>query len=412
MSLGVDIDYKNNQFEYTELTRIIGEPTTATLIVLLKEVRANASSVHTDLGGGEDGHLGLVCAPAAYRALVPEGTAYVRPVNPGRLQLLPTMTQYAIAQARDEHAETTRVFREVLGVERALRQQLVTAIDPKYLRALRTPGTNKLTQTIPEIFDHLFATYGDVTPQDLRELTARVEALVLPPQEPVDTIFGEIDDLATIAEYANAPLTPFQKINMAYLYFQKCGIFKSALTKWDEADDAGKTWLTFKEHFRAAHKAMKRTGALTIQETFNRDTVANMVQEELHQVLVATQDPHFGSDNTSVAHLPSGSTSLPPSITPTVSSDTSSASDLTLQTMQQQMALMQQMMMHQLALAQQPTPTSTNQRTTRKWNQQKYCWTHGACNHWSPECRSKADGHKDSANFENKQGGSTKNIVL
>ena len=53
MSIGIDVDYKNNQFEYPELTRIIGKPSTATLIVLLKEVRSNASSVHTDLGGGE-----------------------------------------------------------------------------------------------------------------------------------------------------------------------------------------------------------------------------------------------------------------------------------------------------------------------------------------------------------------------
>ena len=140
------------------------------------------------------------------------------------------MTQYEIAQARDEHAEETRVFREVIGVERAIRQQLVTAIEPRYLHALRSLGTNKLTQTIPEIFEHLFSIYGNVTPQDHRELTARVEGLIYPPQEPVDTIFGEIDDLATIATYAKAPLTDFQKVNMAYIYFQKCGIFKSALT--------------------------------------------------------------------------------------------------------------------------------------------------------------------------------------
>ena len=93
MSLNINIDYKNNQFKYTELTRIIGEPTTATLIVLLKEVCANASSVHTDLGGDKDGHLRLVYTPAVYHTLVPDGTAYIRPANPGRLQLLQTMTQ-------------------------------------------------------------------------------------------------------------------------------------------------------------------------------------------------------------------------------------------------------------------------------------------------------------------------------
>ena len=45
----IDIDYKNNQFEYPELTRIIGEPTTSSLIVILKEVWANASSVQSAL---------------------------------------------------------------------------------------------------------------------------------------------------------------------------------------------------------------------------------------------------------------------------------------------------------------------------------------------------------------------------
>ena len=87
MSLGQDIDYKNNQFKYPELTCISGKPTTATLIVLLKEVCANASSVHSDLGGGEDGHLGLVCTPVVYRDLVPNAEENIRPENPGRLQL-------------------------------------------------------------------------------------------------------------------------------------------------------------------------------------------------------------------------------------------------------------------------------------------------------------------------------------
>ena len=35
------------------------------------------------------------------------------------------------------------------------------------------------------------------------------------PQEPVDTIFMEINDLATIAEMAEASLTQPQKSNMA-----------------------------------------------------------------------------------------------------------------------------------------------------------------------------------------------------
>ena len=39
----------------------------------------------------------------------------------------------------------------------------------------------------------------------------------------------------------------------------------------------------------------------------------------------------------------------------------------------------------------------------------KYCWTHGACAHDSPQCKSKKTGHKDEATFQNKMGGSTAN---
>ena len=77
---------------------------TAMLIVLLKEVGANASSVQTDLGEGEDGHLSLVCSPEVHQDLVPDVIPYNRPANPGRLQLEVGTTQYTIAQARDKHA--------------------------------------------------------------------------------------------------------------------------------------------------------------------------------------------------------------------------------------------------------------------------------------------------------------------
>ena len=287
-----DIDFKNNFFEHPELTRIVGEPTTATLITLQAEIRDNAQSVQSDLGGGANGHLGLVCSAETYQALVPGVQPYIRPENPGRLEVAQgEMIQFQITQARAEHTEETRVFREVLGVERAIIQQMVVAIEPKYLRALRTPGTNKLNHNIPDILHHLFTTYGDVTPSDLRELTLRVENLSYPPSEPVDSIFVEIDDLAAIAEIAGAPITSTQKINMAYIHFQKCHIFKSALNKWDDREPQEKTWDQFKIHFREAHKSLRRTGALTINDTLNRDQLMNMVSESVLQTLQNLQPP-------------------------------------------------------------------------------------------------------------------------
>ena len=66
MSSPTDKDYKNNIFEHPELTRIVGEPTTAMLITLQAELCDNAQAVQTVLGDGAHGHLGLVCTPQAY----------------------------------------------------------------------------------------------------------------------------------------------------------------------------------------------------------------------------------------------------------------------------------------------------------------------------------------------------------
>ncbi len=64
-----EIDYKNTHFEFPELTRTHGQPTTANLITLQSEVRANASTIHSSLGGGHNGHLGMTCTPAVYANL-------------------------------------------------------------------------------------------------------------------------------------------------------------------------------------------------------------------------------------------------------------------------------------------------------------------------------------------------------
>lgn len=52
----------------------------------------------------------------------------------------------------------------------------------------------------------------------------------------MDTLFVEIDDLAAIAEITHSPISASQKINMAYILFQKIHVYKAALSKWDEKD--------------------------------------------------------------------------------------------------------------------------------------------------------------------------------
>ena len=434
MTITNDIDYKNHVFEFPELTRIVGEPSTATLITLLNEVKSNAMSVHSDLGGGENGHLGLVVSPATYQTVVPDGVPYRKPANPGRFVIEGRETGAQITQRRAEHAKRVRVFKEVIGVERAIIQQIVSAVEPKYLKALRLPTTNRLDASIPAIFTHLFTNYGDISPTELRTLTDQVQNMPFHPQEPVDTIFTEIDDLATIAEMAEASLTQPQKINMAFLLFQKTQAFNRGLTSWISRPAKEQTWDNFKQHFQQAQLEMQRTRAITVQEAINHTQLMNLVSQGVQDSLQAhtlyptpctTADPDVQStvENTSSDR---STPSLPELASANSATSSLTQDNATIVAMKALMDMMQKMMlqMQQNMLTCQPAATTGNSRsrpprparqqhpTGRNPNQQKYCHTHGACNHNSPDCLSKAEGHKDEATFANRMGGSTRNSVL
>ena len=167
-------------------------------------------------------------------------------------------------------------MREVDSIERIIVQQIVAAAEAKYLQALQTANTNKLNHTIHNVSNHLFITYGDVTPGKLRELTTRVESLTIPPSEPVDTIWAQINNLSAKAEISKAPMAYTQKIYMAYIIFSRQRMYKSALCKWDKQLKDNKNWEIFKEHLCFTCKLLKHTSALTIKETLDHEDVMNL----------------------------------------------------------------------------------------------------------------------------------------
>ena len=169
------IDYINTSFEYPLLDKIHGQPTFTTLTRLKQQIKANAQSVSSDLGGGGHGHLGLVLSPTEY-ALV-SNTPYAIPAHPGAF-LLPRNTDPAEAvRRREAHHERIRKFRESLDINKALIRQIVAAIDKTYLDELRNVTTNTITEIIPEIFTYLFDNFADVTSHDVTKEESKVNNL-------------------------------------------------------------------------------------------------------------------------------------------------------------------------------------------------------------------------------------------
>ena len=60
---------------------------------------------------------------------------------------------------------------------------------------------------------------------------------------------------------------------------------------------------------------------------------------------------------------------------------------------------------------QQDIPCQTYETTNNnKRRKMYYCWTHRACYHPGKKCHNKAPGHQDNATFQNRMGGSIKNV--
>ena len=64
-------NYRDTSFEYADLSHIHGEPTYDSLTILFNQLKANARSVRTSLGGGNHGYLGLLLSPAQYATIAP-----------------------------------------------------------------------------------------------------------------------------------------------------------------------------------------------------------------------------------------------------------------------------------------------------------------------------------------------------
>ena len=150
-------NYHDLYFEYKTLTRINVKTTFINLHQLLLELKSNAVSLLSTLGGGSHRFIGIMLSSVAYATLVPF-QSFITPANPVPL-LNYGGTQYEIALARTEHEEALNTFQEYQLVQRALVQQVIEVIYVKYLTALSNCITGQVPSEIRALILHLFRVY-------------------------------------------------------------------------------------------------------------------------------------------------------------------------------------------------------------------------------------------------------------
>jgi hypothetical protein len=243
-----------------------------------------------------------------------------------------------------------------------------------------------------DMLDHLFETYGNITSVDL-EINFEHMRRPWDPQQPVETLFKQIQDCANYSEAGGVLIGHPQKINVGYAKVFATGHFMSAYRRWNEKPSAEKTWTHFKSHFAAAHrqhKQMQGESAATAgyhssdaAMTHNEDQMAEATIGALANLATAT-----AADRGVVAALTQANSRLAKQLE-------KNSSEL-----RELKALLNQ--------------ERRDKRAPRSFNpsSRNYCWTHGykvGKTHTSLTCNTPKPGHKAEATRAENMGGSQAN---
>ena len=422
MTRSGNIDYATLYFKYKSPIPINGEPTYKSLKRLKTELRANASSVDTDLGGGDHGYLGLVLSDVEYMRINPTPAAFVAPNFPGALVIGPTFTAIQAVQARESHAEDMALYRECKNVEKALLRHIQTAVEDKFLEFMVDDDTGLIEDDIPTVLDYLFTNYGKVTSVEVKEAESEVLNLQFNPADPMITIYRPIEQLQKKASESGIPYSDEQIMEFGLTLVRNTRDFEKAIGEWNAAPN--KTWALFKTHFRDAQMELKDIRGPTMQQAgyHHANMLASQLRVDLNnqqtQMLALMQD--LVPDLPPANHVPAEEAHVQQVANATIGDNVQLQMLQILQAIQAAQATGNQHgQQHRNGGGNrnggrnQPGGgrARVNRRTPddasfNRVDTSAYCHTHGACNHTSAECNKKAPGHRDTATLANRMGGS------
>jgi hypothetical protein len=392
-----------NGFPHPTIAPIVGVPTYESINALNLQLNANAALVQFNLGDGLLGLLYLTITPAEYDAL--SATAFFPPENPGAAPTVPyAATSSQVATLLREHKANPHLFKEYIATDKALKQQVIAAVYAMYLKPLCNGITGFATDTTLEMLTHLYTSYSRLTPADLQGNDTRLRN-PYDPNQPIKSLFDQIEDAVALAAAAQAPYSPAQIVAIAYTLVFTTGMLPEACRKW-RRNPADHTWPNFKTFFAEAHQDL-RDSQITSKQSAYHD--ANYVLNIANDSVI---DQHDTAE--AIANLATATASD----RATVASLTATSSTLTAELTQAN---------NKLSFAQAVTSalkidlatlraTRNNDHRTTPANASRtyqansnYCWTHGYKvngRHTSTSCLKPATGHQHDATKDNNKRGS------
>jgi hypothetical protein len=248
-------------FPHPVLPTSQGDPDYQTIHATRKFLQANLRAINTHLGGGTLGHLGLIISDASYAMIAPTTDAgppiWATPQAPGRAPSNTDGTSAQISAACHIWEEDVQTYQTCTSVQQALKKQIISVFEPMFLDILNDNMVGYANISAIDMLDHLFDTYGKITAVDLK-INFEHMRQAWDSQQPVESLFKQIQDCADYYEAGGVIIGHPQQINVGYAQIFATGHFMSACRRWNEKHTIEKTWMQFKSHFAAAHHQHKQ----------------------------------------------------------------------------------------------------------------------------------------------------------
>ena len=243
------------------VTKIIERPTFAQIRKLNKQLKANAASVPTTLGGGTLGHLRLLLTPAEYATV--SNTPFLRPANPGLNATVPNgATSAQTGHLVRTHQALKHTYDTCNNVDTALKQQIIHAVENAFISALENEHTGYNAVTARQIINHLFTTCGHISNKAMED-NDKTFKKQFDINEPIENLWMRVKNCVQFAEQGQTPYSAEQILRNVKRLFEQKGVFEIDLREFENLPSAQQTYATFKDRMTKAYDKYQERQKLT-----------------------------------------------------------------------------------------------------------------------------------------------------
>jgi hypothetical protein len=225
-------------------------------------------------------------------------------------------------------------------------------------------------------------------------------------QDPIETLFKQIEDGVCYANAGAQPYMEAQYVNIDFLLILNTGAIPDACRDWQRRTPMNQTWAEFRREFARAQMEQRIISSFASGAGYHTANVA-----EHYEPTPIPADAEFTTAMANLATTTSADRETVATLTRAIATltDQLKAKDTWAKSQEAEVRRLLGVPGHAIPVAATSTPP-TYVRKSYRTNNDNYCWSHGyqvGLNHTSANCTNKAPGHKDNAIKSNIMGGDT-----